>query len=132
MLIKNDYKKIVPLLFFLTPLVSFAQSAPQNLNDILNLFIDVIYVLIPILIGVAVLLFIWGLFRYYSTDNQNTKKEAVKIIGYGVVAIFVMVSIWGLVNLIIYTLNINSPTSGPGTFPVNTINVKQEVQGIIK
>jgi uncharacterized membrane protein YidH (DUF202 family) len=75
------------------------------------------------LIGLAVLLFIWGLFRYYTTDSQNTKKEAVKIIGYGVVSIFVMVSLWGLVNLISYTLNLNSPASPSGNFPVNKIQI---------
>lgn len=118
----KNYKKILILFFATTPFFAFAQYSPQNLNDLLYLLIDILYFMIPVLIGLAVLLFIWGLFRYYTTDNQNTKKEAVSIIGYGIVSIFVMVSLWGLVNLITYTLNLNSPVGPNNNFP--TVDVK--------
>ncbi|NCS99191.1 hypothetical protein GW764_03325 [Candidatus Parcubacteria bacterium] len=120
---------LVTLLLF--PLVSSAQfgisiryGRPNDLNSILFLLINVLNAMIPILIGLAVLLFIWGLLRYYMSDNQNTKKEAVRIIGYGVVSIFVMVSLWGLVNLIGYSLNLNINGSGWGnTLPPKRIQI---------
>ncbi|MFW5871705.1 MAG: hypothetical protein ACOCUT_01225 [bacterium] len=117
------------LLFF--PLVSSAQfgvsvryGRPNDLNSMLLLLISVLDSMIPILIGLAVLLFIWGLLRYYMSDNQNAKKEAIRIIGYGVVSIFVMVSLWGLVNFIAYSLNLNINGTGWGnTLPPKPIGI---------
>jgi len=101
-------KKIIYILIsFFTPAISYAQPAPQNLNDITSLLIVVLNTIVPILIGLAVLMFIWGILRYYSSDSSNTKKEAVKIIGYGVASIFVMVSLWGLVNFVATSLKLD-------------------------
>lgn len=120
----KKYKKILVLFsFVLIPNFVFAQNAPQDVNDLLYIFIEVLDFMVPLLIGLAVLLFLWGLLRYYSTDNQNTKKEAINIIGYGVISIFVMVSIWGLVNLIVDTFNLSSPINSNSNFPVNEIEI---------
>ena len=117
-------KKIIyTLIVFLTPVISFAQT-PNDLNDLMLLAVVILDTIIPILIGLAVLMFIWGVFRYYASDNANTKKEAVKIIGYGVVAIFVMVSLWGLVNFIGNSLNLNINGFGSGnTLPPKFIEI---------
>lgn len=118
--------KIIPLLIlFFVPIITSAQAV-NNLNDLIVLFIVILETIIPILIGLAVLLFIWGLLRYYMSDNQNTKKEAVRIIGYGVVSIFVMVSMWGLVNFISYSLGLNiNNVGGPNnTLPINPIQIR--------
>jgi len=117
-------KFIYTFILFSTPLLVFAQS-PRDLNDVMLLVVVILDTLIPILIGLAVLMFIWGIFRYYASDNANTKKEAVKIIGYGVVSIFVMVSLWGLVNFIAYSLRININGSGSSnTLPPKSIDVE--------
>jgi len=117
-------KFIYSFILLSTPLFALAQS-PRDLNDLMLLVIVILDTLIPILIGLAVLMFIWGIFRYYASDNANTKKEAVKIIGYGVVSIFVMVSLWGLVNFIAYSLRLNINGSGSGnTLPPKNINVE--------
>jgi len=119
-------KKIIYILIpFFTPAISYAQSTPQNLNDIVGLGVVILETIIPILIGLAVLMFIWGIFRYYVSDNANTKKEAVKIIGYGVVSIFVMVSLWGLVNFLAYSLNLDINAGNPnGILETKPINIK--------
>jgi hypothetical protein len=115
-------KKIIYILIlFFTPAISFARP-PGSLNEILWLFINVLGSLIPILIGLAGLLFIWGLLRYYISDRPNTKKEAVNIIGYGVVAIFVMVSLWGIVNVINNTFGLNETTYS-GNLPIKEIDI---------
>jgi len=107
----------------LTPFISSAQN-PQNLNEIILMVVVILNALIPVLIGLAVLLFIWGVLRYYISDSSNTKKEAVKIIGYGIVSIFVMVSLWGLVFVIANSFNLNINGSGSGnTLPPKYINI---------
>ncbi|MBI2482417.1 MAG: hypothetical protein HYV76_02575 [Candidatus Vogelbacteria bacterium] len=55
---------------------------------------------IPILIGIAVLYFIYGLVKYVTSSEDDDKKAARSIMVYGVIVIAVMVSIWGLVGLV--------------------------------
>ena len=127
-------KLFLILIAFAIPTVSMAQSINigpisigigsnriSTVSDLMWFFIDTLNSLIPIIIGLAVLLFIWGLFRYFSTDSQNTKKQAVRIIGYGIVSIFVMVSLWGIIFLISGVLGVggNGGTIVNHT-PINT------------
>lgn len=53
--------------------------------------------LIPILVGVALLVFFWGIVQYLFTD---AKEKGSKLMFWGIIALFVMVSVWGLVNFI--------------------------------
>jgi hypothetical protein len=127
-------KKIIPILIMIMiPVITAAQvgvtisiggGGVNTIEGIVWFFIDVLNNLIPLLIGLAVLLFIWGLFRYFSTDSRDTKKQALRIIGYGIVSIFVMVSLWGIVYLIGRTIGINNnggtilpPTNLPKELP---------------
>ena len=109
--------------------ISVGSSNPRSVNDLVDFFLRVLVTLIPILIGLAVLLFIWGLFRYFYSDGENTKKQAVRIITYGLVSIFVMVSIWGIIYFIASILGVNisgwgGPFLGdnqiPTSLPINT------------
>lgn len=63
---------------------------------ILKSFIDP---LIPILIGVAIILFAWGLFKYLKTGvgDKSEIDGAKSLMFWGVIIIFVMLSVWGLV-----------------------------------
>jgi len=62
----------------------------------------------------GVLFFIWGLaFYILSAADEEKKKEGRNIMVWGVVALFVMVSVWGLVNLLQNTLEIKSDSAPP-------------------
>ena len=47
--------------------------------------------------GVAVVAFFWFLIRYFITDAAEDKSKAVKNMGYSLAAIFVMVTLWGII-----------------------------------
>ncbi|MEI6042619.1 MAG: hypothetical protein WCQ00_03590 [bacterium] len=72
--------------------------------------------LIPFIIGLTVLFFLWGIFRLvFSAKDSEARTEARGYIIWGIIALAVMVSVWGLVNLLTstFSLNQNIP-SGPG------------------
>ncbi|MCY4577146.1 MAG: hypothetical protein OXB96_01775 [Candidatus Kaiserbacteria bacterium] len=80
-------------------------SALQEVNRVLNLFDSfsvVIEVLIVIVTILVFLYFFWGLVEYIR-KNDATLEEAKKKIAWGVLGIFVLVSMWGL----IYSLRIS-------------------------
>lgn len=103
-----------------TPAVAFAVT---TLSDLLDLIYQFISALIPFIIALAVLLFIIGVFQYVTAgdDAEKQKSGRGKII-WGIVAIAVMVSVWGLVGLLTNQLALdnqaqNAPTTQPPIFP---------------
>jgi len=83
-------------LFALAPGVVFAQ--PRNFSEVANIVVNFLSALLPVLVAIALLVFFWGLIKYIArADSSDAREEGKQIMGWGVVALFVMVSIWGLV-----------------------------------
>ncbi|HEY4517197.1 MAG TPA: hypothetical protein VJG64_04605 [Candidatus Paceibacterota bacterium] len=77
------------------PLVASAQT----IQGVLNTFGAIINILVVLAIGAAILVFFWGLIQYLLKAGDE-KAKGLQLMLYGIVAIFVMVSIWGLVRLL--------------------------------
>lgn len=56
-------------------------------------------ILIPLVFSLALLLFFWGVVKYIWSEGQG-KDEGKKFMIWGVVALFVMSSIWGIIYFI--------------------------------
>ena len=81
------------------PAIVHAQAS--SLNDLFEVFHGIITTLLPMLLGLAVLLFLWGVAKYIlHGDNEDARKEGRMFIVNGIIAIFVIVSVWGLVNML--------------------------------
>jgi hypothetical protein len=84
------------------------------MNSILNLITWIIYVinayLVPLIFAAAFILFLFGVFRYFFVGAADAKKreEGRKFIVGGIVAFAVMLSVWGLVNIIRGSLPLGS------------------------
>ena len=101
-------------LYVLSPLLASAQnpiaifdtSSPGfnktlNFTGFANKLGGVANSVIPFLIGVAVVAIIWGIFRYIAAGSDAERiAEGRKTIIYGIGAIFLMLSFWGLVLVI--------------------------------
>ena len=91
---------IVLASFLSLPLVTFA--APANFRELVLTFVHVIEKAIPILLSLTFVVFIFGLLKYVTAGGDEEKtKEGREYIMYGIIGIFVMSSVWGLVNLIV-------------------------------
>lgn len=64
-----------------------------------NLEYIVTKILIPLVFTLALLFFFYGVAKYIWSEGQG-KADGRSIMVWGVVALFVMSSIWGLVNLL--------------------------------
>ena len=87
---------------FLFPIAAFAQLTVTPAIGAISQITSLINKVIPLLIGIAVLIFLWGVLKYVlsGSDDPEKRKEARGFMIWGIVAIFVMVSIWGLVGLL--------------------------------
>lgn len=76
---------------------------------------DFINVLMPFIISLTVLVFIWGIFRMVTSSDGAAREEARGYITWGIIALFVMVSVWGLVNILVRSINLdNTAPPAPG------------------
>ena len=107
-------KYLFPLTLIIFPAIA---GAATGIFDLLGLISDLIQAIVPVLIGLAVLFFIWGILRYVVAKSEDEQKEAKSIILWGVIVLFVMVSIWGLVNLLGDTLQLNNSFRGGPAVP---------------
>ncbi|MEI6528751.1 MAG: hypothetical protein WCO10_03755 [bacterium] len=63
--------------------------------------------LVPLLVSLAVVLFIWGVIKFIFSEGGEKKEEGKTFMFWGVIGLFVMVSLWGLVAIFQSTFNLN-------------------------
>lgn len=112
--ILNKYKAIA--IISLLPLFASAQFQVSEAErfggtkKILLAIKSMIGTLIPIAFSLAVLFFFWGVAKFIFASGSG-KDEGKKIMVWGVVAIFVMSSVWGIVAFISDTFNLEKSTT---------------------
>lgn len=102
----------------LTPVFVFAQVNTGGIMSLLNSAQQVIAATIPVLIGLAVLAFSWGIVVYLFTGDKDKGKSIM--IG-GIIAIFVMTSVWGLVGILRSTVLPQGSNSDAQNIPIPRI-----------
>lgn len=94
------------------PLVASAQSL-TNIPILIGFVGDTINRLIPVVIALAVLVFFWGLAMYiFKAGGKGGKGKEIMIAG--LLGLFVMVSLWGIIRLMQNTLGVST---APVTIP---------------
>jgi|SRR3989344_3552081 len=97
----NKIGKIFYLaVILLTPFISLAQN--KTISDILDSFSSLLGgSVIVILFSIALVTFIWGVIRYViNADNEEERKKGKQLIIWGIIGLFVISAIWGIVLLL--------------------------------
>lgn len=107
---------IASIAFF--PALAFAQQ--KDLSYLVTLLIKYFNVAVYLTIGLATVMFVWNIFKYFikGGDDVGAKKEAGQYVLWSVVGFFVILSFWGIVNILTSTfkLDSNAPSGFFGTF----------------
>jgi hypothetical protein len=87
-----------------------ACSNIQNFKGVVDCLIGgILTPLISLAMGLALVYFLWGVIKYIrQAGDEKSREEARKVMSFGIIALFVMVSVWGLVRIITETLNLNN------------------------
>jgi hypothetical protein len=126
-------KKILrfsPLIALAAPLLAAAQvPAGINISAITpysNSIIYVInYILVPVLMAVAFIVFLWGVYKYfiYGAASDTERATGKQFTFWGVIGFVVILSLWGIVNLLMGTFGLSvgkappAPTIWGGSAP---------------
>ena len=93
-------KKVIITALAFAPALVFAQDL-SNLETLVTSIGRLVGLALPIVVGIALLAFFWGLVKFiFAQGNEETKADAKKIMLWGLIALFVMVAVWGLVRFI--------------------------------
>ena len=117
-------KKIIislALISGLTPFFAFAVSNTfKDLmqNVVINQFIKPV---VPILTGLLIIVFIWGVIKFIRAEDSTKIEEGKQFMLWGVIAIAVVFSIWGLVAVLQKTFDLNSTTKIPTNIDLNNL-----------
>jgi hypothetical protein len=103
--------------FLVTTRVAFAQqtstacsNAMNNLGDIFNYATCLLKKsVIPLLVTVALVAFMYGVVEYIiNGDDENKRKEGRKYILWGIISLFVMLGIFGILQVLGNTFGIGT------------------------
>lgn len=95
----------------LAPLFAFAATAGQACVtpvDIIGLFKLALCVLdgyvVKFLIALGLIIFLIGVLNYVrSGDNEEKRQAGRDLMWFGIIALFVMIGVWGFVNILYHT-----------------------------
>jgi len=108
-------KRLLLALPYFFPFVMFAQVGPPppsssggDVVSILQIIVDIMNAIIPVLVILALIYFIYGVVKYMlSQDDESGKSAARSVMINGIIALFVIVSVWGLVNVLVSTFSLD-------------------------
>ena len=106
------------------PLVSLA--AINNISDVGSFIINIINnVLVPVLFAIAFIVFIYGAFKTFiiGANSEDVKEEGKNLMLWGLIGFFVMVSVWGLVNILTGSVTFNNNSNINGGTPKAGVNI---------
>lgn len=94
----------------------FVVAAQTTVSDVLDQVLGFLNTAAAIVIALAVVYFLWGVTQYImKAGDEEAQKGARDTMIWGIIAIFVMVSVWGLVNLLQNTFGVQQ--DGAQTLP---------------
>lgn len=86
-------------LLWALPLAASAQMQP--LAKLIGAIASLLGALVPILVTLGLVVFLWGLARYlWGKGGKADIEGAKKLIKWGLITLFVMVSVWGIIGLL--------------------------------
>lgn len=96
---KKFLKAAVATAISVAPFAAFAATDLQNVFKTLG---ELLGIITPVIVALALLGFFWGLAMYvlnFSGDDKDKKKGRDMMV-YGTLVLFVMVSVWGIVQIL--------------------------------
>ncbi len=104
-------KKIL-ILFGVMAMPALAFAA--DVNNVLSTISDLLGKAVTLLISVAVVYFVWGTFKYISADGPDDRSEGRQKMIHGIIGIFVIISLWGIISVLGNTFDLGGSGVQPG------------------
>lgn len=117
-------RKIIPvglvsIMFLFERVHAQTLQGVRDFKGFVSVVLGVLEKAAAFLVGLAVFIIIYGIFKYITrAADPEARKEGLRFVAYGVVGVFIMISMWGLVRVLVNTfyfsgsgLPISAPTN---------------------
>lgn len=102
-------KKVIVLVSsFILPVIASAQiySNATTVGGILDTIRTLVNQAVFVLVAIGILVFVYGIVMYVISKDEAAKENARNLIIYGVIGLFAIVAVWGLVNVLANTFGV--------------------------
>lgn len=83
-----------------------------GLGGLITALNRIINYVVPFLVGLAVLFVIYGIFSFISSaGDEEARATAKQFIIWGIIGVFLMLSVWGLVTILAQSFNLATSSS---------------------
>ena len=89
-------------------------TTTNNLSTLIGVIAGYLDKILLLLMGIAVLMFVFYVIRYFIQPNDK-RSEAAQYLMWSLIGFVVILSFWGIVNIVIATFGFGS-TNSPGTW----------------
>jgi hypothetical protein len=80
------------------PIVAYA--APATFAGLMEMIVGWVSVAVPVIVGLALFAFLYGLALFLKNSGDSKQHgEGATIMTYGIISLFVIVALWGLVEM---------------------------------
>ncbi len=75
---------------------------PTDFKGLVDIFIELIQAVLPVIAGLALLVFLWGLAKFIFSVSGDEKAvgEGKNLMKWGLIALFILVSFWAIIELV--------------------------------
>lgn len=109
-------KKYLPALAAVAITVAplFVQAATgKEFSDVIATVAGYLDQILKLLMGFAVVAFVWYVIRYFIVQSDEANRAvAAQYVMWSLVGFFVILSVWGLVNILLSTFNLGNNNPG--------------------
>jgi len=82
--------------------------APNNFSDLMQLLINLIAKGMGVLYAAAFAIFFYGIVIFIlNTEDDKKRAEGKEWMKWGIVALFVMLTLWGIVGILVNTFQVS-------------------------
>lgn len=110
------------LVLILAPVAALAQvtggtpascsgGSVSTLNGVLCKISELLGAVLPVLIALGVIYFVWGVITYVISSDEEAKSAGRDKIIYGIIGLAVIIGLWGLVKILTNTFGLSNRTN---------------------
>ena len=110
-------KRAITFALISSPIFAAAQV---TVNGLITTFKGILGAIIPFFMILATVIFLWGVIQYITAGGEEEKiKSGRTYMLWGIIALFVMIAVWGLVNIVASTTGIGTNNTIPPGVKLN-------------
>ena len=88
--------------------------APNNFSELVSKFVGIINITLPVLVALALLVFFKGLVAFIAkSGDAKSHAEGKNLMVWGLIGLFVMISVFGIVELLYGDFGFSRPFGLP-------------------